>query len=295
MRRRGSEGETLAKLKAKKETKGKLPIWRLPWFVCLAIALGIVAVVIFVRSSPSNKPTDSSQPSELRAAIVDQLHSLQPNEAFINEVTKELEDYGFEVDLYQGDEVTVDFYRQLPGYGHELIIFRAHSGLIGSKGERIERTCLFTNEPYSETKHVAEQLSDQLAKARIDEYHPWVFGIGDEFVTQSMEGEFDNTVIIMMGCSCLYLEDLAQAFIDKGASAYLAWVATVDLDYVDDAALSLVENLCTRELTIRKAVAETMAEKGPDPHYGAVLKYYPADSGSRTIGELLSAGDKLRH
>jgi hypothetical protein len=295
IRRRGAEGKTLAKLKAKKETKGKLPTWRLPWFVWLAMALGIVAVVAFVRSSAPGEPSALVYSGELRAAIVDQLHSLQPNEAFINEVTRELEDYGFEVDLYQGDEVTVDFYRQLPAYGHELIIFRAHSGLIGSKEERIERTCLFTNEPYSETRHVAEQLGDQLAMARIDEYHPWVFGIGDEFVTQSMEGEFDNTVIIMMGCSCLYLEDLAQAFIDKGASAYLAWVATVDLDYVDDATLSLVENLCTRELTIRKAVAETMAEKGPDPHYGAVLKYYPGDSGSRTIGELLLAGDKLRH
>jgi len=254
----------------------------------LGIAVAVVAVVIFVRSSPSNKPTGSGHPSELRAAIVDQLYSLQPNEAFINEVTRELEDYGFEVDLYQGDEVTVALYRQLPGLGYKAIIFRAHAGLLRGKGERIERTCLFTNEPYSETKHVAEQLSDQLAKARIDEYHPWVFGIGDEFVTQSMEGEFGNTVIIMMGCSCLYLEDLAQAFIDKGASAYLAWVATVDLDYVDDAALSLVENLCSKELTVKKAAAETMAEEGPDPHYGAVLKYYPANSGSHTIAELLS-------
>jgi len=35
------------------------------------------------------------------------------------------------------------------------------------------------------------------------------FGIGDEFVTQSMEGKFDNTVVIMTGCSCLYLNDLA--------------------------------------------------------------------------------------
>ncbi|GAG80208.1 unnamed protein product, partial [marine sediment metagenome] len=181
----------MAKLKAKKQIKGKLPKWRFPWFAWLGIALAIVAVVIFARSSPTCGPTGSSQSGELKAVIVDQLYSLQPNEAFINEITKELEDYGLEVDLYQGDEVTVDFYRQLPGYGYELIIFRAHSGLLRGKGERIERTCLFTNERYSETRHVAEQLSDQLAKARIDEYHPWVFGIGDEFVTQSMEWEFD--------------------------------------------------------------------------------------------------------
>jgi len=137
-------------------------------------------------------------------------------------------------------------------------------------------------------------LSDQLAKARIDEYHPWVFGIGDEFVTQSMEGELGNTVIIMMGCSCLYLDDLAEAFINKGAAAYLAWVATVDLDYVDDATLSLVENLCTKELTVRKAVVETMAEKGPDPHHGAELNYYPPQSGSKTLRQLITGVSRIQ-
>ena len=279
----------MAKGKAKKQVKGKPPARRVPWFAWVGIAAAIAGIVIFVRSSVSNEPAVSGPPGELRAAIVDQLHSLQPNQAFIDEVTAELEDYGFEVDLWQGGEVTVDFYGGLPAYGHDLIIFRAHSGLIGSKEERIERTCLFTNELYSETEHVAQQLSDQLAMARVDEYRPWVFGIGDEFVARSMEGEFDDTVIIMMGCSCLYLEDLAEAFIDKGASAYLAWDATVDLGYVDGATPILVKKLCSEELTIGEAVAETMAEKGPDPRYGAELKYYPANVGSQTIAGLISA------
>jgi len=50
-----------------------------------------------------------------------------------------------------------------------------------------------------------------------------------------LEREFNRAVIIMTGCSCLYLEDLAQAFVAKGAPAYLAWDATVNLDYVDEA------------------------------------------------------------
>ena len=279
----------MAKLKAKRQIKGKLPTRRFPWFVWLAIALGIVGVVVFVRSSPTSEPSELEHSGKLKAAIVDQLHSLQPNEAFISEVTRELEDYGFEVDIYQGDEVTVDLYGRLPGYGYKLIIFRAHSGLLGSEGEVIERTCLFTNEPYSETKHVAEQLSDQLAMARIDENHPWVFGVGDKFVTRSMEGEFDNTVIIMMGCSCLYLEDLAQAFINKGASAYLAWDAAVDLDYVDKATPYLIRQLCVDKVTVGKAVASTMNVVGPDPKYGAVLQYFPPQSANKTITQLISS------
>ena len=204
--------------------------------------MGTIAIVAFVRTSLLSKPAGSSHSVDPKAAIIGQLYSLQPNEDFISEVAKELEDYGFQVDLYQGDEITVDLYSQLPTHGYKLIIFRAHSGLLGSKGETIERTSLFTNEPYSETKHATAQLTDQLAKARIAVNHPWVFGIGDKCGTQRMEGQFGNTVIIMMGRPCLYLDDLAQAFVAEGASAYLAWDATVDLSYVDDPTITLVQN-----------------------------------------------------
>lgn len=276
----------MAKAKAKKQTKGKPLLRGLPWFVWLFIALAIAGIVAFVRTYPIGQPAPDNL-AKPGAAIIDQLSSFQENEGFITEVTGELEDYGFEVDIYQGNNITVDLYRQLPSYGYDLIIFRAHSGLIGSKEESIERTCLFTNEPYSEMRHVAEQLGDQLAMARMDEYHPWVFGIGDEFVTQSMEGEFDNAVIIMMGCSCLYLPDLATAFVDKGASVYLAWDASVELDYVDKATLYLTGQLCSEKLTVKEAVNNTMSVIGPDPKYRAVLQYYPSGKGDKTVEELI--------
>ncbi|MFC1593126.1 hypothetical protein ACFL4C_03845 [Candidatus Omnitrophota bacterium] len=259
----------------------------LPRLLCLAITLGIIAIGALACAPSTDGTVSSSGSGEPRAAIIDQLYSLQPNEVFVSETTQQLEAYGFVVDLYQGNEITVDLYRQLPSYGYSLIIFRAHSGLIGSEGEITKRTCLFTNENYSETKHVTEQLADQLAMARIDEYHPWVFGIGDEFVTRSMEGQFDNTVIIMMGCSTLYLEDLGQSFVQKGASTYLGWDAAVSLGYVDQATPVLLANLYDKQMTIKKAVDETMAVNGPDPDYGAFLKYYPIDSGNKTIRALI--------
>lgn len=241
-------------------------------------------------ASPSN---DAATPSSdlLKAVIVDQLCVLQPNQAFLNQITQELEDYGFEVDLYQGDEITVDLYRNLPSLDYKLIIFRAHSGLLSGQGEVVNKTSLFTNEPYSETKHIKEQLSDQLARARIDKNHPYVFSIRDKFITQSMKGEFNNTVIIMMGCSCLHIEDLARAFIDQGASAYLAWDATVDLGYVDKATPYLMEQLCANNLTVKKAVRNTMNTIGPDPLYGARLKYFPPQSADKTLEELLKPRD----
>ncbi len=239
---------------------------------------------------PASPPNDAATPSSdlPKAVIIDQLCVLQPNQAFLNQLTLELEDYSFEVDLYQGDEITVDLYRNLPDLDYKLIIFRAHSGLLSGQGEVVNKTSLFTNEPYSETKHIKEQLSDQLAKARIDKNHPYVFSIRDKFITQSMKGEFNNTVIIMMGCSCLHIEDLARAFIDQGASAYLAWDATVDLGYVDKATPYLMEQLCANNLTVKKAVSNTMNTIGPDPLYGARLKYFPPQSGDKTLKELLN-------
>jgi hypothetical protein len=278
----------LAKTKAKKQVKGKLPKRRLPWFAWLLIALGIAGVVVFVRIYPMGQPSPDNV-GKPRAVIVDQLSSLQENEDFITEVTGELEDYGFEVDLYQGDEITVDFYRQLPTHGYKLIIFRAHSGILAEDEEVILKTVLFTNEEYSTSKYVAEQLHDRLLMARVDEGYPMVFGIPPEFIAESMKGKFDDTVIIMMGCSGIYLTELAEAFVGKGASVYLAWNGTVELYYVDEATPYLMRQLCSGNLTIKEAVDSTMdvGGVGPDPEHKSGLKYYPSDNGDKTLEELI--------
>lgn len=220
------------------------------------------------------------------AAIVDQLHSIQPNPSFINRTTAALEACGFEVDVYQGDEVTVDFYQKLPSRGYKLILFRVHAGLLTKEGEIQQGTWLFTDEPHSRTKYVNERLAGSIVKARTAENKPWLFAVGSEFVTNSMEGRFDNTVIIMMGCYCLYLDDLAQAFIQKGASVYLGWDGNVTLPYIDEATINLIGNLCRKDTSIKQAVEKTMADVGPDPDWDACLTYYPAESSNKTIMEL---------
>ncbi|MFC1981401.1 hypothetical protein ACFLVN_04060 [Chloroflexota bacterium] len=277
-------------MKTKKKTKVKPRKRDLPWFIWLAIALCIVAIIAFIRFFPTNGPVRLNWLGEPKAAIIDQLYNLQPNEAFISEVTKQLEDYGFEVALYQGDEVTVDLYQRLPSFGYKLIIFRAHSGLLFHKEEsqiKVRKaTSIFTNEAYSKIKHMKEQLNGELARARVNEYHPVVFAIGARFIRHSMDSVFNNTVIIMMGCSCLDLYDLAEAFVAEGASCYLAWDGLVDLGYVDEAGTYLVGQLCQADVTIQEAVESTMSTVGPDPNYEAALKYFPRQSGDRTLREL---------
>jgi len=255
-----------------------------PWVIVVSCLAALVS--LFVAGC---KPATSPVPEGPRAAIVDQLYASYPNEDFTARVTAELTDYGFEVYLYQGD-ITVDLYRDLPGYGYDLIVFRVHSGLIGTDPQEVASgvgTYLFTNEPYNQIDHLQEQLNAEVQRAKVAEGSSSVFAVGPGFITGRTKGSFDDSVIIVNGCSCLYSNDLAQAFIDKGASVYLAWNATVGLGHVDEATVSLIKNLCSEGLTVKRAVSLTMATEGADPETQAILKYYPRSSGSKTIAELM--------
>jgi len=262
----------LTKIRVKKRGKATKRAFPLLW-VITALFLAAFVSVFVVNSQQMPSPVLKGA----RAAIVDQLYTSYPNKEFTTKVSSELEDYGFEVDIYQGDAITVDFYRNLPVCGYNLIIFRVHSGPIGPNPRSLASaigTYLFTNEPYTEINHLREQLNDEVNRARVVEGYPCVFAIGPKF----------DTIVIVGGCSCLYNDDLAQAFVDKGASAYLAWDAPVNLHYIDEAIVSLIKNLC-QGFIIKKAVDLTMAIKGPSSKYHAVLKYYPRGSGSKIIGE----------
>ncbi len=73
---------------------------------------------------------------------------------------------------------------------------------------------------------------------------------------------------------------------EKGAYVYLGWNATVTLDYLDDAVLTLVDKLFAKQMNIEQAIASTMDEAGYDPYYNARLRYYPQSAGSQTISAL---------
>jgi len=272
-----------SRLDNQKDKLGKTGLFSLVVIICLAL----IGLVLFIGCS---QEANHGEP-QLKAAIVDQLYVLEPNPAFIDEVKAHLEASGFEVDIYQGEEVSVKFYRELPKYRYKLIIFRAHSGLMQRQEDSQvmvkEATYLFTGEAYKQTKYVREQLTDQMLPARMVEDYPLVFAVNSKFLLTSMSGRFQDTAIIMMGCGTTYLNDMAAAFVLKGASTYIGWDSGVGIGYVDEATLLLIKNLCIENLTIGEVVAETMTQEGPDPSTGARLKYYPPESGHQTIQELI--------
>jgi hypothetical protein len=258
-----------------------------PWYLWTAIGVGVCVVLALIVILNPFTPTSPVQTDVLKCAIVDQLYSVSPNSAFIDRITKEVESMGFTVDIYRTDDVTVDFYRQLPSHGYKLIIFRVHAGLLENEARRRKDIWLFTSEPYNRTRYYFAQLRNQVTAAKTTVSNEPVFAVSSKFVTDCMRHNFAKTVIINMGCAAFYSDEMAKAYIKRGASAYMAWDVSVGLGYVDDATMTLVEKLCSKGLTISQAVSETMKEKGPDPNNNAFLKYYPQINADKTIKQLI--------
>lgn len=280
----------MSKSKTKKyATKGKPLKQGFPWFVWLGISLGIIIItgIVFALTRPAAEILVEPYTGGLKAAIVDQLYNRRENQDFIEQTTHDLKDYGFEVDVYQGNIVNVDLYQQLPTGGYKLIIFRVHSGLLENQQSVSDVTWMFTNEHYSRMKHFFKQMRGQVTHAVTEPDEPTIFAVGAKFIDECMEEDFNDTVIILMGCAAFRSEDLAEAFRDNGTSAYIAWDASVGLQYVDDATINLINKLCIEEIPIAQAVEETMDEEGIDPVGNAVLKYFPETAADKTLKQLI--------
>ena len=88
----------------------------------MAVIISFSLVVLY-KNITSNR-TRKAHP--LRAAIIDHLSIVFPNPVFVEECSSLLRQAGFDVDYYRGDHATVELYKNLPGYGYDLIVFRVH-------------------------------------------------------------------------------------------------------------------------------------------------------------------------
>lgn len=258
-------------------------LWKIAIYLLIAIAISSAAAAIsldFFRSS---------EPEVHKAVLVDHLSLTFPNQSFIDNVTEILEQAGYTVDYYPGEEVTVEFYKNLPTHRYRLIILRVHSSATKPQGKEFveSRVAFFTSEPYSQTKYVYEQLADQLGVAYYTmPESSYYFAIGPKFVTANREGRFQNTTVIVMGCEGLTNTKMAEAFIEKGAKVYISWSQSVSASHTDQATIYLLTHLLTEKQTIEQAVENTMKEVGPDPAHNSVLLYYPPKSGNYVIPDV---------
>jgi len=261
------------------------------------VAVGLVLTCVFAYSLlHSENPSPNDQTSSPKAALIDHLSFSSPPRtefekdqwnAFKNQCKLILEDAGFSYTYHKGEEVTVNFYKELPTYGYSLMLLRVHSAAIkDEQGNPTELIGLFTSEIWNETtksKYSSEIDQGRLARARLfAEKDDWYFGITPLFVqSDSMIGNFKNTVIIMMGCEGLNHTSMADAFVHwKKATVYTSWTGLVSISHTDQSTIQLLQSLLEQERTIKNAVEKI----SPDPTWpSSELDYYPKE-GDEDVG-----------
>ncbi|MBX5328627.1 MAG: hypothetical protein QHH18_07390 [Candidatus Bathyarchaeota archaeon] len=262
----------------KRSTRKKKHAWkkvlRSKWMALTVVSIlaGLLIYYFFIPKAPA---VYEAVPKT--AAIVDQLAITHSNVAFVTSVNETLTSAGFSVDYYNYSEVTVDFYKQLPSKRYSLIILRVHSGV----GQYSGLTSLYTSEPHSQWPHYWEQMNDEVVAVEYVSGGPIYFAITSKFVRNS--DACKNSIIIMMGCDGLTATDMASAYVEKGAKAYISWNGPVSPGHTDTATSELIRNLVLKNQTIADAVNNTMNVVGSDPNYHSQLAFYPTTSSNYTL------------
>jgi len=243
--------------------------------VTLIIVFSFIVVVSYYlvgyftgSGSTINQTSGNLSGNLLKAALIDALYSTHPNEEFTRSFNKSLLEAGFEVDIYQGRIVTVDFLKRLAS-GYKLIVLRMHSALSTNN-----ELYLFTAESYSVEKYVQEQYFRLVKEAYPTEDSKSVFAVNWGFIKRLMTGKFNGTLVIAMGCDGAVDPLMAQEFINQGAIGYVAWNGSVVLSHSDEAILYLVQALYMEKLSLEETVGKTNNQIGKDPYWGTILEYY---------------------
>jgi hypothetical protein len=241
------------------------------------VALTVLVLSILIVHAPLSSPSPPYHPNPntfyFKAAIVDQESLTYPNPSFVQNATTTLENGGFTVDYIKAADTTVDFYSNLPTDDYGIIILRVHSAVAQGSGW----VYLTTGENYSIHKYVLQQLEAQLVMENLTANGQCVFGLGSNF---RMNGHFENTIIIMMGCNGLCVNGsnvyaaLAQMFIRYGAKAYVGWTGSVTGSGSDNAVLQLLQYLLVKRETLVDAITSTPS----DPVTNAYLMGYPSSA-----------------
>jgi len=88
-----------------------------------------------------------------------------------------------------------------------------------------------------------------------------------------MRGDLGGAVVLVMGCGGPSSQDLANSFLERGATAFVGWDGLVSADHTDATTEAIVRMISQRD-TVRDAVDQASNSLGPDPVYNGKLIYY---------------------
>jgi len=234
--------------------------------------------IIIISSSPIHKQPRQS------AAIIDQLHDFIKNKHFLKKSQQFLELAGYDVDVYTTEDITVDFYKNLPSMNYKFIIIRTHSL---EDPESKNPTFLFTGEKFDMYKYTNEQIFDQVSRGipiygeeleeliENNEYSldKMYFVVGSKLFDDTTVGKFPDSIIFIGGCEVMRSKDLANSLINRGASSVIGWDRSINSSESDRVMLALLEEVLIDKIEINDAILSVMQEFGSDLEYSSQLHH----------------------
>ena len=168
------------------------------------------------------------------AVIIDQLYGDNLEYGFSEKAGALLRNNGYDVRLYQGEEVTLNLIYGID-WSADIIVLRMHSGVFDN------RTWVFTHEEYDPSKHVLEQLSREANIGICGSVEYPVFTVSSDFFERSIE--FDGGLVVVMGCNGLEVDDLGSALMGCGAGAVVGWEGAITIEETDEMVLRFMERI----------------------------------------------------
>ena len=235
--------------KAKKSFSNNKKLLLISTILSAAIIFSVIIYHVFWRFSEAEFP--------MRAVIIDQVganpqSSTEEMRRFNETAARLLRNAGFEVFYYGSEKVKVSLYSELAKNNYGIIILRTHSAL------RIEETLVdfFTSEEFREGVYSNELNSGLLTIGN----YSWVpnkyfFAVTPKFI-EKLDGVFPGSIVIAMGCSSLKAgyEEMADAFIKKGAKVYIGWTEPVSITHSDNSTLRFLQYFLADDKTVSDAI-----------------------------------------
>jgi len=245
----------------------------------VAVIILVVSMVSVLYTSRNSLlyPVSSARARPFTAALIDEVSAFIPDPAFINQTTSLLTSAGYKVDYYPPSSVTIDLLKRLPSMEYGIVVLRNHS--TGFQGDVIS---LVTSEPYTQDEYAFEQLTDQIVPVELGVANATYFGITPLFVRDSMQGFFQDSIIVMMGCTGLTNSEMSQAFVSRGAQVYVSWDQVVQA-YRTDVSTTIFWQWMTSGHSVRDSTLAATRDGPADPVYKSHLVFYPANEGSMTL------------
>jgi len=261
-RKKGGEQQTSEGQRSEKPSRRQLKVG----LTAVASILLILSISFFLWTSSTTSPQPAQQTGiEVpKAAILDALYASSQDLTYEQNLTNYLSKAGYRVDVFRGENVTIDLLRNIGGY--KVLILRLHSAIRGF-------LYLFSGEKYTQSEYALEQLSGGVREG-ITFDNVSYFAINAVFLGGKNQWGLKGSTIILMGCNGTGDSYSIQRLLDRGVKAYIAWTGYVELSYSDETTLALVKALYLKGSSVQAAVEEAMKEAGTEPAYNSVLEYY---------------------